>query len=71
VAACALLVVNAAALLVRLLDAWYRFDPNYLVAFLLATVMRPVVMMAAAAVLYAAAGPVARRSAARFARSGP
>ncbi len=71
VAACALGAVNAGALVARLLDAWYRFDPNYLGAFLLSTVLRPVVMLAVAAVLYAVAGPVARRSAARFARSGP
>ena len=53
----------------QLLDSWYRFDPNYLGAFLAETVIRPLVLAGGGLLLHLLAPVLARSMAARFNRS--
>ncbi|MGC9450310.1 MAG: hypothetical protein ACP5I4_02590 [Oceanipulchritudo sp.] len=50
----------------QLIDAWYRFDPNYLGNFIAATVLKPLILVAAGLLLHAFSGRLSRRMARRF-----
>lgn len=64
--AVALLIIGGLGLLFQLADAWYRFDPSYLGAFLLETVFRSGMLILAGVLLYALSLPLARRMARPF-----
>lgn len=57
----ALVLFGGLELFFQLVDSWYRFDPNYLGAFLLQTIFRPLVLALAGFLLYAMAGPLSRK----------
>jgi chromate transport protein ChrA len=59
--AVALLIAGGLELFFQLIESWYRFDPNYLAAFLFQTVFRPVVLILAGLVLYLLAAPLSRK----------
>ena len=65
------LLTGALGFVFRLMDAWYRFDPNYLWAFIAGTVLRPLIIALAGALLYALSGRLSRRMAARHGGSQP
>jgi hypothetical protein len=60
-----LLLVAGFGLIFQLMESWYRFDPNYLGAFLLGTVFRPVVLGLIGFILFKCAPALARRMAMR------
>lgn len=66
-----LLLGGGLGLLVQLAESWYRFDPNYLGAFLLASFLRPGLLLLAGLLLSVGAAPLARRLARPFADSRP
>jgi hypothetical protein len=55
-----LLLAGALGLAFELGDAWYRFDPNYLGDFLMATVYRPTLVLGAGIILFFLARRLAR-----------
>ena len=66
-AGCVLL--GGLSVLFQLLDAWHRFDPNYLGAFIAGTLLRPIVLIVTGIILHLLSGKLAHRMAARFNRS--
>ena len=62
-------LIGLLGLFFELVETWDRFDPNYLGAFLAATVLRPLLVLLAGVFLSLISGKLARRAAARFARS--
>ena len=67
--AVACMLVGLLGIVLQFIDAWYRFDPNYLWAFIVATLLKPAVILAAGILLYLASGRMAHRMAVRFERS--
>lgn len=58
-----LVLAGALRLLFAVLDVWYRFDPNYLGAFLGAHFLRPAILLLVGLVLYPSTPALARRMA--------
>jgi hypothetical protein len=69
--AVALLIAGGLELFFQLVESWYRFDPNYLGAFLFQTVFRPTGLLLAGLALYFLAGPLSRKIAAGRVPSTP
>ena len=63
------ILLGGLGIVFQLLEAWDRFDPNYLGAFLAGTLLRPLVLLAAGIVLHMLSGRLAHRMAAGFSRS--
>jgi hypothetical protein len=63
------ILLGGLGIIFQLLDAWHRFDPSYLGAFLAGTVMRPVILLLAGVILHLSAGKLAHRMASGFSRS--
>jgi hypothetical protein len=61
-----LLLAGGFGLIFQLVESWYRFDPNYLGAFLMGTIFRPALITLVGLVLLKASTGMARRMAARF-----
>ena len=68
--AVACLLGGLLGLVFQLIEAWYRFDPNYLGAFLAATILRPLLVMLAGLALYLLAPRMAHRMALGLDRHG-
>lgn len=47
-----LLLFGMLALIVQLMESWYRFDPNYLGTFLMDALFRPVLYLLSGTILY-------------------
>ena len=61
-----LVILGGLALVFELAGSWYRFDPNYLPSWFGATLLRPLLLLAAGTGLYYSSPGMARRMSARF-----
>jgi hypothetical protein len=61
-----LMLIGGFGLVFQIVESWYRFDPNYLGAFLLGSVFRPALIAVAGLILFKASASMARGMAARF-----
>lgn len=59
--AVAFILIGGLDLVLQILDSWYRFDPNYLAAFLLQTVLQPFLLLLAGGLLLRFSASLARR----------
>ncbi|MFO7725855.1 MAG: hypothetical protein R6V45_09935 [Oceanipulchritudo sp.] len=64
--AVALILMGGLDLFLQVLDSWYRFDPNYLVSFLLQTVLKPFLLLLSGGFLLRFSTGLARRLSAGF-----
>jgi hypothetical protein len=67
--AASIILLGGLSIVFQLLEAWHRFDPNYLGAFLAGTLLRPAILFLTGIVLHLMAGKLAHRMAAGFTRS--
>ena len=63
------MLLGGLGIIFQLMEAWDRFDPNYLGAFLAGTLLRPLVLIVAGVLLHMTSGKLAHRMAAGFSRS--
>ena len=69
--AVACLLIGLLGMVFRMLDAWYRLDPNYLGTFLADTLLRPFLVFLTGLILYGFSGRLSRRMASGYNRWAP
>ena len=63
------ILVGLLGLIFQLMDGWHQFDPNYLGAFILHTLARPLIVMFTGVLLHYASGFLSRKMSAHHHRS--